>query len=168
MPVEMAAVTFNGAHTAESELSALRAEQDYPWLDEVAVLEHRKTGKYSVKATDPELYEDESGAGRGLAIGGGTGLLLGLIAGPLGLVFWGGLGALAGAAVGSHHHTPFEPLAGKIKDWLPRDSSALILLAETATTEQLIAAVGDRGTHVLREDMTDEQVEQLTKVAAPA
>ena len=32
MSVEMAAVAFDGAHTAEKELSALRTSRDDPWL----------------------------------------------------------------------------------------------------------------------------------------
>jgi hypothetical protein len=45
-----------------------------------------------VQATSPG-YGDKDHIGAGLAIGGGTGLLLAMIAGPLvlvwGLVFWG-------------------------------------------------------------------------------
>ena len=93
MSVEMAAVAFDGTHTAEQELSALRASRDDAWLTDVAVLEHHAGGRYSMKATSPD-YGDEDHIGAGIALGGGTGLLLGMIAGPLGLIFWGTMGAM--------------------------------------------------------------------------
>jgi hypothetical protein len=53
MSVEMAAVAFAGAHTAERELSALRTSREDPWLTEVAVREHHTGGRFSMKATSP-------------------------------------------------------------------------------------------------------------------
>src|SRR6266487_1675604 len=46
----MAAVAFDGAHTAEKELSALRTSREDPWLTEVAVLE-LMTGRYKEQVT---------------------------------------------------------------------------------------------------------------------
>lgn len=165
MSVEMAAVAFDGTHTAEMELSALRTSRDDPWLNEVAVLEHHSGGRFSMKATSPD-YGDEDHVGAGIAIGGGTGLLLGMIAGPLGLLFWGTMGALTGGAVGaSEQPGAFDPLVEQVKDALPRNSSALILVAENATAEELVSAVEARGRQVVRQEMTDEQVEQLKQAA---
>lgn len=167
MPVEMVAVAFDGTHTAEKELSALRTSQADPWLDEVAVLEHHKGGRYSMKATSPD-YGDEDHVGAGIAIGGGTGLLLGLIAGPLGLVFWGTMGAMTGGAAGAHEAGAFDPIVDEVKEALPRGTSALILVAENPTAEKLVSAIGPRGRQTIRQDMTDEQVEQLKQAAVPA
>ncbi|SRR6266487_6385145 len=168
MSVEMAAVAFDGTKTAERELSTLRTTRDDPWLTEVAVLEHHAGGRFSIKATSPD-YGDEDHIGAGLAIGGGTGLLLGLIGGPLGLLFWGTMGAVAGGAVGaSDEPGAFDPLVEDVKDALPHNSSALILVAENATAEELVSAVGARSRQVLREDLTDEQIEELTHAAVPA
>lgn len=168
MSVEMAAVAFDGAHTAEKELSALRTSRDDPWLTEVAVLEHHLGGRFSMKATSPD-YGDEDHVGAGLALGGATGLLLGTIAGPLGIIFWGTMGAVAGGALGASEQTgAFDPLVEQVKEALPHNTSALILVAENATAEELISAVGARGRQVLRQDLTDEQVEQLTQAAVTA
>lgn len=165
MSVEMAAVAFDGAHTAERELSALRTARDDPWLTEVAVLERHTGGRFSMKATSPD-YGDEDHAGAGLAIGGGTGLLLGMIAGPLGLLFWGTMGAVTGGALGASEQAgAFDPLVEPVKAALPHNSSALILVAENATAEELVSAVGARSRQVLRQDLTDEQVEQLKQAA---
>lgn len=168
MSVEMAAVAFDGAHTAEKELSAVRTSRDDPWLTEVAVLEHHISGRFSMKATSPD-YGDEDHAGAGMAFGGATGLLLGTIAGPLGIIFWGTMGAAAGGALGTPEQTgAFDSLVEQVKDALPHNSSALILVAENATAEELVSAVGARGRQVLRQDLTDEQVGQLKQAAVTA
>ena len=167
MPVEMVAVTFDGTHTAEKELSDLRTSRTDSWLDEVAVLEHHKGPRYSMKATSPD-YGDESHVGAGIALGGGTGLLLGMIAGPLGLIFWGTMGALTGAAAGSREPNAFDPIVDEVKEALPHDTSALILVAENPTAEALVSAVGRDGRQTLRQEMTDEQVRQLKQAAMAA
>ena len=165
MALEMAAVTFDGTHTAERELSALRTSRSDPWLSEVAELEHHVGGRFSMKATSP-AYGDEDHVGAGLAIGGGTGVLLGLIGGPLGLVFWGAMGAMAGGAVGaSNRDGAFDPLVEQVKEALPHNSSALILVAENATAEELVTAVGAHGRQVIRQDLTMEQTQELTQAA---
>ena len=158
MATEMVVVTFDGTHTAEKELSAMRTSRDDAWLTEVAVLEHHRGGRFSMKATSPD-YGDEDHVGAGIAIGGGTGLLLGMIAGPLGILFCGTMGALTGGAAGASERAgAFDPLVEQVKDALPRDSSPLILVAETPTAEELISAA-ERGGQVNRQHLTDEQVE---------
>lgn len=168
MTVEMTAVAFDGTYTAERELSNLHVSRMDPWVSEVATLEHHNSGRYSMKATNP-VYGDEDHVGAGLAIGGGTGLLLGLIGGPLGMLFLGALGAAAGGAIGAA--TPgdgagaLEPLVDEVKDALPPGSSALILVAESPTAEQLVSAVGPTSRQVIREQLTQEQVDQLKQAA---
>jgi hypothetical protein len=44
MPVELAAVVFDGAYTAERELNNLRVSRLDPWVGEVAVLQHYDVG----------------------------------------------------------------------------------------------------------------------------
>jgi uncharacterized membrane protein len=166
MSVEMATVAFDGTHTAEQELSGLRTSRADAWLTDVAVLEHHKGGRFSMKATSPD-YGDEDHIGAGIAIGGGTGLLLGMIAGPLGILFWAAVGGLAGGAAGASSRAgAFDPLVDQVKDALPHGTSALILVAESATAEELVTAVGARGRQVLRQTLTDEQVDQLKQAAA--
>jgi len=168
MAVEMAAVTFDGTHTAEQELSALRTSRKDPWLIEVAVLEHHASGRYSVKATSAD-YGEENHARAGIAIGAGTGLLLAMIGGPLGILLWTAVGALAGGAFASAGRPgPFDPLVEQVKEALPDSTSALILVAETATAQELVSAVGGKGRQVIRQALTDEQVDQLTHAAVRA
>lgn len=164
MSMEMAVVAFEGTNTAEQRLSSLRASQDDAWLHEVSVLEHHRGGRFSMKATTPD-YGEEGHVGAGASIGGLTGLALGAIAGPLGLIFWGTMGAAAGGAAGDTGRVgAFDPLVEQVKDALPRNSSALILVAEPSTAEELTSAVGAGG-QVSRQQLTDEQVEQLNDAA---
>ena len=69
--LEMVAVTYDGAHTAEGALSNLRTTRDDEWLSEVSVIEHDKDGRYSVKAKNPDV--DKGHMGSGMAAGGLTG-----------------------------------------------------------------------------------------------
>ena len=167
MSVEMVAVAFDGTHIAEHELSALRTPRTDPWLTDVAVPEHHHSGRYSMKATSPD-YGKEDHVGAGIALGGGTGLLLGMIAGPLGLIFWGTMGAIGGAAAGAHDAGAFDPIVDEVKAALPDGTSALILVAETPTAEQLVSAVGARGLRVIRQELTEDQVRQLRQAAVHA
>ena len=167
MSMEMAVITFDGTHNAEQALSGLRASRDDAWLTEVAVLEHHRGGRYSMKATTPD-YGEKGHVGAGATIGGLTGLALGTIAGPLGILFWGTMGAMTGGVAGDTGSAgAFDPLVEQVKDALPRNSSALILVAEPSTAEEFIAAAGaDR--QVSRQQLTDEQVEELSQAAVPS
>jgi hypothetical protein len=164
MPIEMAVLTFDGTHAAERELSVLRASRDDAWLGEVAVLEHHAGGRYSMKATSPG-YRDKDHLAAAAATGGLTGLCLGAIARPLGLISWSSMAGLTGAALrDTGRPGAFGPLVDRVKDALPRGSSALILVAEPALAELLISVVGPRA-RVSRQLLTDEQVERLIEAA---
>ena len=75
MPMEMKVITFDGTHNAEQALSGLRASRDDAWLTEIAVLEHHRGGRYSMKATTPD-YGEKGHVGAGVTAGGLTGLAL--------------------------------------------------------------------------------------------
>src|SRR6185436_4967321 len=130
MAIEMAVLTLDGTHAAEQELSVLRASRDDAWLGELAVLEHHAGGRYSMKTTSPDCGDRDHVAATA-AIGGLTGLCLGAIARPLGLIFWSPMAALPGAALRDDGRPgAFGSLVDRVKDALPRGSSALILVAE--------------------------------------
>ncbi len=54
MPLELAAVAFDGAFTAERELNNLRVSRLDPWVGEVAVLEHYHGSMHATRATSPD------------------------------------------------------------------------------------------------------------------
>jgi uncharacterized membrane protein len=106
--------------------------------------------------------EGEDVAG-GVALGSLTGGLIGLIGGPAGVV----IGLVGGGAVGGAIGAAAEEDAGsaavydRIKQELPKGSSALILLAARPTIDDLFAAFAALNAEQIVESMTDEEVAQL-------
>lgn len=158
--LEMAAITFDGAHAAERTLSDLRSKRDDPWLSEVSAIEHAADGRYSVKAKDPDVTDRK--AGKGAAVGALTGLFLGAIGGPFGLVLWSSVGALTGGAVGAGKESAFLPMVDELKARLAPDASMLILVGETSTLDSFVSAVGAANSAVLRQPLTSEQAKELS------
>ena len=164
--LEMAAVTYDGAHSAERALSDLRGAGGDAWLSEVSVIEHDADGRYSVKAKNPSV--DKGHAGSGAALGGLTGVFVGLIGGPLGLLVWGTLGALTGAAIGASAESAFKPMVDELEGRLAPDASMLVIVGETPTVDGFVAATGAGDDRLLRAPLTSEQAAELDKVAAAA
>ena len=162
--LEVMAVTFDGAHTGERVLSALRATRDDPWLSEVSLIEHDRDGRYSVKAKNPAVGERH--AGKGAAIGGLTGLFVGVIGGPLGLMLWSGVGALAGSAIGISKESAFLPIVDEFKARLAPDASMLVLVGETPALDDLGVAVADDDVSIHRQPLTSAQAKELSDAAA--
>ena len=164
--LEMAAVPFDGAHRAERALSDLRTDSDEPWLSEVSVIEHDADGRYSVKAKNPDVAKGH--AGSGVAIGGLTGVFVGLIGGPLGLLFWGTMGALTGGALGGSKESAFKPMIDELESRLAPDASMLVLVGETPAIDAFVSATKTGSTgETLRSPLTSEQAAELDR-AVPA
>jgi hypothetical protein len=152
MPVELAAVTFPGAFTAEKELNNLRVSRLDPWVSEVAVLEHHDSGMYFTRATSPDY------GGDGYERGPGPLLIRGLI---------GTILAGAGAFGPAQTTGAFGVLADLVRSLLLADTSALMLVAESPAVAEFVSAVAPRGGQVGRRELSDEQIEQL-RLAATA
>jgi len=162
--LEMVAVTYDGAHAAERALSDLRAERDDQWLSEVSIIEHDTDGRYSVKAKNPDL--EKSHIGSGAAIGGLTGLFVGAIGGPLGLLFWGTMGAMTGGAIGATHESAFLPLVEELKAVLPPGASSLILVGETTNLDAFVKTLDVPESQTMRRALTSEQASELSEAAS--
>lgn len=150
MPLELAAVAFDGAFTAERELNNLRVSRLDRWVGEIAVLEHHDGGMYFTRATSPDY------GGKGYTAGPGP-LLMGAL---IGAIFAGAGGIGSAQTAGA-----FGVLADLVRALLPADTSALMLVADSATAEEFVSAVAPRGGQVGRRELSDEQVEQLRLVA---
>lgn len=157
--LEMLAVGFDGAHTAERTLSELRSTRTDPWLAEVSVIEHSIDGSYSVKAKNPKIGEGHVASGA--AIGGLTGLFIGAIGGPLGLLLWGGLGAMAGAGIGESRESAFKPMVDDLEDALAPDTSMLVLVGEAPTLNAFETTLGADPSRIVRQPLTSEQAREL-------
>jgi uncharacterized membrane protein len=162
--LEVVAVTFDDVRAAEHQLSHLRAVRDFDWLGEVSVIERDRDGRYSVKAKNPSLTNQR--AVRGAAIGGLTGLFVGAIGGPLGLVQWSDVGALTGSATGASGENAFTPLVVDFEARLTPDASMLVFVGETPAVEALVAGTTTGPDAIMRRRLTTEQAEELSKVAA--
>ena len=158
--LEVVAITLDGAHAAERALSDLRASRDDPWLSEVSIIEHDSDGRYSVKAKDPDV--EDKHAGKGAAIGGLTGLFVGAIGGPFGLVLWSTTGGLIGGAAGASKESAFLPMVEQLKSRVAPGASMMILVGETPTLDGFVSAVGADDSDVLRRALTSEQANELT------
>jgi uncharacterized membrane protein len=164
--LEMIAITFDGAHAAERQLSDLRTTRKDPWLSEVSLIEHDVDGRYSVKAKNPSV--DKEHAGKGAAIGGLTGLFIGAIGGPFGLFLFGTLGAMTGAAVGAGKESAFKPLVDELKARLAPDASMMVLVGESPTLDSVQSAVAAPANRILRRPLTSDQAQELSKETAKA
>ncbi len=161
--LEMAAIRYDGAHAAERALSDMRASRDDEWLEDVGVIEHGRDGRYSVKAKNPQVAKGK--AGSGAAIGGLTGLFIGAIGGPLGMLFWGTIGALTGGGVGASAESSFKPMVDALEDALAPDASMLVLVGETDTLDAFVGAADAGADALIRNPLTSEQAAELTKAA---
>lgn len=151
MPLELAAVAFDGAFTAERELNNLRVSRLDPWVGEIAVLEHYHGGMYSTRATSPDY------GGKGYAT-------LPAGSGAFGFA-WAIAGLALGPVVSPQSTGAFGVLADVLKAALPADTSALMLIAEGPAAEEFVSAVAPHGGQVIRQELSDEQVEQLRLAA---
>lgn len=158
--LEMVAITLDGAHVAERTLSDLRASRADPWLGEVSIIEHDTDGRYSVKAKNPDV--EDTHAGKGAAIGGLTGLFIGAIGGPFGIILWSTTGALVGGAAGANKESAFLPMVDGLKSRVAPGASMLVLVGETPTLDSFVSAVGADDSSVLRQALTSEQANELT------
>ncbi len=100
-----------------------------------AVVEVNDKGKMDVK--------QQGHGGWGTAVGGGTGVLLGLIGGPAGLLVWALGGALLGGLAGKYLGHQFDEDELKaVAAAMEPNTSALILVVEDELAEQVAEELG--------------------------
>jgi hypothetical protein len=151
MPLELAAVRFDGAFTADRELNNLRVSRLDPWVGEVAVLEHHEGGMYFTRATSPDY------GGKGYAVSPRPLLTATLI----GAIIDG-----AGAIESAQTAGAFGALADQVRALLPADTSALMLVADSPTADEFVSAVASRGAEVGRREVPNEVVKHLRLAAS--
>lgn len=123
-----------------------------------AVVEVDEKGKSHVK---------QSGhGGWGAAAGGGTGLLLGLIGGPAGLLIWALGGALVGGLAGKYVGHQFdEDQLKAVGDMMEPNTSALVLIAEDKLLEGIEEQMGAYDGEILTVTVGDQLTGELETVA---
>lgn len=154
---ELAAKVFDGVDGAEQALESLREEaKDRFVIHDAAVLVKDQDGQTSIKETG------DVGARQGRLLGAIGGGLVGLLAGPVGAI----VGALAGAGAGGLAAKRIDmgfsdKFLKNLEQYLQPGTSALIVLVEFESAQQLAEALADREGVLLRQTLTDELVKDL-------
>lgn len=97
--------------------------------------------------------------GEGALAGG----LLGVLAGPPGIAVGLIIGGVRGAEVGPASDAESEPLelVDRLREAVPRSSSAMVLIAQAADVDDMLAALGENGTDVVRRAVTAQDEVRL-------
>ena len=115
-----------------------------------------------------KAHVDQSGhGGWGSAVGAGTGVLLGLIGGPAGLLIWALGGALIGGLAGKYLGQQFDEdqLKAAAAEMEP-NTSAMVMVIEDSLVEKVADEYGAEGGTVLVVEMADQISGEFSEVAA--
>jgi uncharacterized membrane protein len=154
-----------------------RWEEQPRWTRDVGFVERHHSGRLLLRGSFAGHYVDfdendefsRKGAGEGAAAGG----LIGVLGGPPGIA----VGLLAGGLLGGNLATPDEREAEpeafveRLRDALPPESSALVMIAAADEVDELVAAIGDGASDTLRRALDAEQtaaVEAALSAAPPS
>lgn len=169
MPLELALVRFKGRTAAESAFGTLRERAgDAPWTHEAALIEHHHNDRIALHGTVAGHYVSVDEEDHLSQPGGAAGALTG---GLIGIVFFGGPvglapGLVVGGAVGSQVARPDEvedepeALVEDLRTAVPKGSSAIVLVAEPAHVDDMLALLVE-GADVVRRALSEEEVAAL-------
>ncbi len=159
---------------ADSAFGAVRQrDPDAAWIGEAALLVHHHNDRITLNGTVLGRYvsadEQDHISQPGAAVGGIVGGLLGLVLGPPASAAGIVVGAALGAKVGPADETEPEPdqLMDDLRAAVPKGSSAIVLIADVAHVDAMLAALGDAGT-ATRRDLGPDEVAALGASVASA
>jgi uncharacterized membrane protein len=114
----------------------------------------------------PHVHQPGHG-GRGTGIGLAAGGLLGLIGGPVGLLFWAAAGGVVGGFAGQHmgRAIPQDDLM-KLADEMKPNSSAILAMVEDKKSEALINDMKDYTTNVVTLTVGDEASGEIAQAVS--
>ena len=168
-PTEVAVARFDGEGTAVRSYAEAkeRSRKEAPWMAKVGFVEHHHNGRLVLRGAFAGHYLDvdesdsvsQSGAAEG-AVGGG---LVGVLLGPPGMAVGLVLGGLIGAYGGHSPEVETEPdmLAGRLREAVPRSSSAVVLVAGATDVDEMVAALEGHADGLLRRTLTPHETAEL-------
>jgi uncharacterized membrane protein len=162
MALKLGVVVYSGAGRANEVLTGYQVlhPDDYDWAANIGVIERHTTGRISIYGAlgRDDVWEEEGAKPLfGLSAGGVTGMLLGALAGPAGMATGGALGLMLGGLFGTvDEEAGDQPIFDVVRSKLPKDSSALVLLADESYVDKLIAATGKNAREVYQQTVRDE------------
>jgi uncharacterized membrane protein len=175
MSAELTVLRFRTLEGAEQAFADVRERDGHArWMDEVAFVEHHRSGRLVVRGTLAGHYVDSEGdgdvIGENTGVGALTGALTGAIFGPPGLA----VGLVGGAAAGGMVQAgeagqPSGKGFAEVRAAVPKGSSALVLLAERRDVDAVIDAL--RGTDsvvAIRRPLSDDAMASLEAALADA
>jgi hypothetical protein len=164
--MEFCILRFEGSRSAEDALKDVSdAEADRnPWLHEVAMVARPLVGRVRIGATFPDgkssTFHEGDLADAVASLGAYTGYFISALAGPLGSLSRTVEAQAKGEAVGSDVEGRLFHL-DEIKKALPRDSSALALIADAKICDQMISLFSSYEPKVIRKNVADELQQRL-------
>jgi uncharacterized membrane protein len=181
LPLELAAVRFDGEGTAVSRYASAKAVGSATaWAEKVGFVERHRNGRLLLRGVfaGHYVYVDEGDriSQSGAAEAGIAGALLGALLGPPGLA----VGLTIGAVVGSQSGTPTdlelepEPLVARLREMLSPSSSAIVAIAGGSEIDELLELLGSDAEAVTRRSLTSQEQSALdaslgaTPIAIPA
>lgn len=159
--LEVVALTYDGAATADETRRDLHARFDDPWVDQISLVSRDSSGEYTVDASNPAV--EQGHAVKGATIGGLTGLFIGAIGGPMGIAVIGAAGALTGGSIGRHRESAFHDMVKDFEDLLDFDYSMLVLVGDASALDAFISAAAVNAGGMVRRPLTEEQERELAE-----
>jgi uncharacterized membrane protein len=173
--LDLAVVRFAGEGAAVERYAAARdhvtsrLSRSAPpqWTQDVGFVERHHNGRLLVRGTFAGHYvdvdESDDVSQRGAAEGAVSGGILGVLLGPPGIAVGLLTGALAGSRLGGSREVEDEPqaLAASLREAIPRSSSAIVTIAPAPEVDELLAALGEGATDVVRRTLADDEVTAL-------
>jgi uncharacterized membrane protein len=167
--LDLALVGFDGEGTAVQRYAAAkdRSDGEVRWARDVGFVEHHRHGHLLLRGTFAGHYVDvdesdhvsQKGGGEGAVAGGLVGVLLGPPGIAIGLVVGGILGSQTGKASDSEAEP--QLLADRLREAVPRSSSAIVLIAAPAEVNEMLAALADEAPNVTRRTLSEEEAAEL-------
>jgi len=162
--MEVCILKFGSADGADDALKqVINAEGDRnPWLYDVGVVRRPLLGRMSIRATFADEAPTKEGDVKAKFADAGamTGYLVGSLAGPLHADLAALEGRGQGAGVGKAVEKQLLRI-DEVKGNLPRDSSALVLVAPPEVNDRMVQLFVSYSPEVIRKDVAQEVVKSL-------
>jgi uncharacterized membrane protein len=142
---------------ARDRLSTRVVPDPHPqWMRDVGFVERHHNGHLLVRGTFAGHYvdvdESDDVSDRGGREGAAAGGLVGVLLGPPGIAVGLLLGAIVGAQVGNPKELEAEPepLVSRLREEIPRSSSAIVTIAPAPVVDEMLEALGEDAKDVVR------------------
>jgi len=164
-----AVVRFDGENAASIAFADARDRSagEACWSNDVALVEHHRGGHLLLSGmfaghyldVDESDHVSQQGAGEGAVAGG----LIGVLAGPPGIAVGLLLGGVLGSKTGDPSDVEAEPqeLAERLREAVPRGSSAIVLFATDEEADEMLAALGEKAKDAVRQPLSDQETAAL-------